>query len=105
MGEVLSRREKMALLIKLRQDIEREVESIGSYSFSNNIIGLCLSQIADKFGDQEANRAIVDYGLLDAGWKLKRLILSNFELDDYWDLLRFKGLGDGQSSGYCDLIS
>jgi len=53
----------------LRTEIQCEADDVKSYS--HNIIALALKQIAEEFGDDEANKAIVDFKLEQLGWDLK----------------------------------
>lgn len=52
----------------LRVQIKREVKSVGIKSHSHNIISLALQRIANEFSDDEANKAITDFGLEQLGW-------------------------------------
>ncbi len=54
-----------------RAAIEDEVQFVDVREFSHNIISLELSLIAKDYGDEEANRAIVDLGLDQLGWTVK----------------------------------
>jgi hypothetical protein len=57
-------------LKQLRQDIAGHASLTRPYD--HNIIGLLLRQIATRFGDAAANEAIIDLGLQDKGWSVKR---------------------------------
>ena len=55
-----------------RAQIAREakiVEDVKSHSY--NVIAITLRQIAQKFGDTEANKAITDFKLERLGWNCK----------------------------------
>ena len=56
-------------LLKLRQHIAKEAPFIGVKSYSHNIVGLILSEIAEAYGDAEAEKAILDFKLYRKGWK------------------------------------
>jgi len=57
----------------LRQRIEDEAEYVDVKRYSHNIISLMLGQIAKGYGDEEANKAIEDFGLEDLGWSKKEV--------------------------------
>ena len=58
-------------LEEFRQQIEAEVGFVGIKLYSHNIIGLILESIACGYGDAEAHKAIVDFGLDQLGWSVK----------------------------------
>jgi hypothetical protein len=62
----------MKSLDYLRQEIDDEVDYIDVKPYSNNIVGLLLSQIAKEYGQDEANRAIRDFGLERKGWSQRQ---------------------------------
>ena len=51
-----------------RAVIDREADYVGIKPYSHNIIGIALNAIAKKWGQEEANRAIEDFGLEGLGW-------------------------------------
>ena len=51
-----------------RDTIEREAPYVDVKPYSHNIIGIALSAIASKWGKEEANKAIEDFGLEELGW-------------------------------------
>lgn len=55
-------------LEQLRDQIKKEVRSVGIKPYSHNIISLGLRLIAEGFGKAEANRAIRDFKLDKKGW-------------------------------------
>ncbi len=57
-------------LEELRQEIQKEVPYVGRKPFSHNIIGLLLGAIHEKYGTQEANKAVLDFRLDKKGWKV-----------------------------------
>ena len=60
-------------LADLRRKVENEAQYIGKGTFSHNIVGLLLAQIAKEHGDEAANQAIRDFGLLKKGWSTKEV--------------------------------
>ena len=56
-------------LKELRNKIDAEVDFVDIKPYSHNIIGLVLNEIFSKFGKDEANKAIRDFGLKPLGWK------------------------------------
>ena len=52
----------------LRDSIQCQVDSVDVKSHSHNIISLTLQKIAREFGDDEANKAVTDFGLERLGW-------------------------------------
>ena len=48
--------------------IDREVDYVDIKPFSHNIIGLCLSEAATKFGKPVANDLIEEFELEALGW-------------------------------------
>jgi len=60
---------KTKTLQEWRQEIKREVRFVGIKPYSHNIINISLEAIASKFGRDEANKAIQDFGLEKLGWK------------------------------------
>lgn len=62
----------MAMQLKaLRAEIKRQAKMVNLKSHSHNIISSVLQQIAEEFGDSEANRAITDFKLEQLGWNCK----------------------------------
>lgn len=59
----------MKSLEELRAQIEETAPTVGRGPYSHNIIALYLQQIAHKYGNMEANRAIEDFGLEELGWQ------------------------------------
>lgn len=57
-------------LDQLRSRIACYAVKIGKEPFAHNIVGILLSTIAGKFGDDEAHRVISDCGLDKKGWSL-----------------------------------
>ena len=57
-------------LEELRDKIKYESDFVGVKPFSHNLIGICLSRIAKEFGQEEANKAIRDFGLDNLGWNV-----------------------------------
>lgn len=55
-------------LTELRKAIEDEVDYVDVKPYSHNIISICLREIARKFGQEDANEAIEDFGLEGLGW-------------------------------------
>jgi len=55
-----------------RATIKKEVRFVGKKPFSHNIINLTLSAINSQFGKEEANRAVVDFGLERLGWSVEK---------------------------------
>ena len=55
-------------LADLRREVQNETRYIGKRSFSHNIVGLLLGQIAEEHGQDAANQAIRDFGLDKKGW-------------------------------------
>ena len=55
-------------LKQLRKVIKDEAYFVDIKPYSHNIIGLCLLEISKRFGQAEANKAIVDCELEDLGW-------------------------------------
>lgn len=55
-------------LKELRANIKREAPHVGKKPYSHNIVGLCLRQIAEKFGKDEANKALGDFNLTRKGF-------------------------------------
>jgi len=55
----------------LRRMIEDEVPYVDDRPYSHNIISITLRQIADKYGKDEANKAIEDFNLEELGWVKK----------------------------------
>ena len=51
-----------------RAVIDREADCVGVKPYSHNIITLALGAIAKKWGRDEANRAIENFGLEGMGW-------------------------------------
>jgi hypothetical protein len=52
----------------LRAKIRKEVPYVDVKPYSHNIISLVLRQISLSYGDDEANKAIRDFGLKSLGW-------------------------------------
>ncbi len=59
---------KPETLNEFRQQIQDEAEWVDVKPYSHNIVGLLLSQMAEKYGDAEAEKAIEDFGLKHKGW-------------------------------------
>ncbi len=57
------------VLTKWRKIIADEVDCVGVRPYSHNIINITLQAIAEEFGKDKANKAIVDFGLDELGWK------------------------------------
>jgi hypothetical protein len=57
-------------LEELREVVNRETPYIDIKPYSHNIIGLALSVIAAKYGEEEAVKAIKDFGLDKKGWNV-----------------------------------
>ena len=57
-------------LTQLRNKIKHESKFIDVKPYSHNIVGLLLSEIAEKFGKAQANKAIKDFKLDKKGWSL-----------------------------------
>ena len=55
-------------LIELREDIRKERRYVDRKPYSHNIISSCLRIIAEKYGKDEANKAIRELGLKKLGW-------------------------------------
>jgi len=60
---------KSSSLKKLRGIIRQEVPYVDVKPYSHNIINLTLNFIASKYGKDEANKAIRDFGLSSLGWR------------------------------------
>jgi len=60
---------KDSTLEDLRDDIAQEVPYIDVKPYSHNIVGLLLQAIDNRFGKDEANKAIVDFRLERKGWR------------------------------------
>lgn len=58
----------MKTLSDWQKTIEREVPFIDKKPYSHNIISLALQAIAEKWGNETANKTIVDYRLEHYGW-------------------------------------
>lgn len=56
-------------LADLRDEIAQEEPYVDIRPYSHNIIGLLLKEIADRFGKDEANKAITDFRLERKGWR------------------------------------
>lgn len=54
--------------INLVNKIDAEVDYIDYKPYSHNIIGLCLQQVAEKFGNKAANDLIEEFDLESQGW-------------------------------------
>lgn len=52
----------------LRDRIRREAPYIDVRPYSHNIVGLALQEIAQKFGADEANKAVRDFKLKPKGF-------------------------------------
>lgn len=65
---------KSETLVELVETIRKERKSVGRKPFSHNIISLCLSQIAERYGYQAANQVIDDESLEALGWFKEDLI-------------------------------
>ncbi len=59
---------KKPTLIELRAKCKAEAAWIGIKPYSHNIVGLILTDIAELYGDREAEKAIDDFGLKKKGW-------------------------------------
>jgi len=57
-------------LDNLRSEIGELVETLDEKPYSANIIGLCLRQIDDYYGEEEAKKAMVDFKLTNHGWSI-----------------------------------
>ena len=55
-------------LMNLYDLIEQEVPFVDVKPYSRNIISIRLGQIAEAFGQREANEAIEHFGLEKLGW-------------------------------------
>lgn len=60
--------EKEKTLVYWQDEIEAEIPYIDIKPYSHNIIGICLSAIAKKFGKDKANATIDMFELEDYGW-------------------------------------
>lgn len=58
-------------LVDWRYTIAKEAPRVGKAPYSHNIIGIALSAIAEKFGAEEAEKAIIDFKLDKKGWNKK----------------------------------
>ena len=56
-------------LEELKEIIDRERDFVDVKPFSHNIISLTLSEIANTYGEDEANKAIDDFDLEELGWR------------------------------------
>ncbi len=57
------------ILKELWKQIKAEARFVDKKQYSHNIITLTLGQIADEFGQDEANAAIRDLNLGKLGWR------------------------------------
>lgn len=64
-------REEMDSLTKLREEIARAAELVGTPAgrYAHNIVNVCLMQINASHGRDYVNEAIEDYGLEPLGWR------------------------------------
>lgn len=62
------RLEPQRTLDEVREEIERLVPDIDVGPFTHNMIGMLLRFISNRWGRDEANRAIKDFGLEAYGW-------------------------------------
>lgn len=66
-----------ANLLSLRRDIAEAKRKLNHpQSFSAQVIGCALKEIAATYGREEANKAIKELGLLKCGWKLESMKLT-----------------------------
>lgn len=56
-------------LNEYRKQIKQQVPFVDKRPFSHNIINVTLQVISNRFGHEEANRAIDDFGLSELGWE------------------------------------
>tara|TARA_R100000742_G_C4274202_1_gene94085 strand:- start:1731 stop:1937 length:207 start_codon:yes stop_codon:yes gene_type:complete len=54
----------------LRNEISELVETLDEKPYSANIIGICLRQIDDYYGKDEAEKAMIDFDLGSHGWSV-----------------------------------
>lgn len=54
--------------IRIVDQIDANIDYIDIKPFSHNIIGLCLQEAAEKFGDDTANDLIQEFRLDVYGW-------------------------------------
>ena len=59
------RKERLEYLIR---QVEQEVEYVGIKPYSHNLVSLGLGQIAEEFGNAEANKVIEINSLESLGW-------------------------------------
>ena len=59
-------------LEELREEIKAEKRFVDKKPYSHNIINMALRIIADKFGKEEANKAVRDFGLEKLGWSQEK---------------------------------
>lgn len=57
-------------LQQYRGDIARQARYVDIKPYSHNIISLTLGMIAEHYGQEEANKAIIDFDLEEKGWSL-----------------------------------
>jgi len=50
--------------------IKREIPFVDLKPYSHNIIGIQLNIVSDKFGQEYANKIIIDYKLDKLGWSV-----------------------------------
>ena len=58
-----------------KKSIRDEVPFVDVKPYSHNLINLALQNIANAFGDEEANKAIEEFGLERLGWA-KKIVLD-----------------------------
>ena len=59
-------------LNEYRSKILKEIPMVDVKPYSHNIISLLLRGVYEKFGSDEANAIILEYGLDKMGWEVKR---------------------------------
>ena len=60
-------------LMELKQRIMDEEGYVDIKPYSHNIIGLLLRQISEKYGKEEANKAIDECKLRKHGWRKEKV--------------------------------
>jgi hypothetical protein len=68
-GDMVKLGTKAKTLGDWRDVIADNAPYVDKKPYSHNIISIALSAIADRFGKEEANKAIRDFGLTKKGWR------------------------------------